>query len=145
MSNRTRIGVLVAFVAVAALAFFALKGGDSDSDSAAGEGATSHLKATTPATHVVRGIVVVSKDGAVGGVKTIEARSGDRIVISVTSTDVSGEVHLHGFDIHRDLAPGKAVEFSVPASATSVAKGQGVFEMEMEATATHIAKVHVSP
>ncbi|CAB4880859.1 MAG: hypothetical protein F2799_07070 [Actinobacteria bacterium] len=144
MSNRTRIGVLVALVAVAGLAFFALRGGDNDSDSSAGGGVTSHLTATTPAARVVRSAIVVSKDGAVGGVKTIDAKSGDRIVITVTSTNFTGEVHLHGFDIHRDLAPGRAVEFSVPPSATSVAKGQGVFEMEMEATATQIAKVQVS-
>ena len=137
--------MLVAFIAFAGLAFVALKGADKDSDSSVGGGPKSHLTATTPAAHVVRAALVVSQDGAVGGVKTIDARSGDRIVIAVTSTNFAGEVHLHGFDIHRDLAPGKSVEFSVPASATSVAKGQGGFEMEMEATATQIAKVQVSP
>ncbi|MEI7890094.1 MAG: hypothetical protein WCI34_07270, partial [Actinomycetes bacterium] len=143
MSNRTRVGVLVALVAVAGLAFFALRGGDGDSESAAGGDNPSHLTATTPAAHVVRAALIVSQDGAVGGVKTIDARSGDRIVIDVTSTNFAGEVHLHGFDIHRVLAPGKTVEFSVPAAATGTAKGQGVFDMELEATATQIAKVQV--
>jgi hypothetical protein len=60
-----------------------------------------------------------------------------RVVVS--SPDTTDEVHLHGYDIKRDLKAGGRVRFSFTAEA------EGIFEMELEGSATQIAKVEVRP
>lgn len=76
----------------------------------------------------------------VGDVQTIKVESGEQARIEVSSDDdTSGEIHLHGYDIERDLEAGGTVRFSFTADA------EGIFEMELEETATQIAKVKVSP
>lgn len=101
--------------------------------------------ATTPAVRVIRKAIEVDANGAVGGVQQIDARSGDRIVIVVRSSGYSGEVHLHGFDIKREVAPGRPATFVIGAAQTSDARGQGSFEMELEGIAVQIAKLLISP
>jgi heme/copper-type cytochrome/quinol oxidase subunit 2 len=59
----------------------------------------------------------------VGGAKTIDVEQGEpvRIVVSADSTD---EIHLHGYDITRNAAPGAPARFNFKANL------EGVFEME---------------
>jgi hypothetical protein len=152
MSQRAKILTLVAAVVVAVGAFIALKPGDGSSTTATTSAPTSVTttepgkpKATTPAERVVRRTVTVDSGGPVGGVAEIRANAGERIVITVKSTGYSGEVHLHGFDVMRDVAPGKPAVFAVSSAQTSSAKGQGSFELELEAIAVQVAKLLISP
>ncbi|MEI6448002.1 MAG: hypothetical protein WCO96_09015 [Actinomycetes bacterium] len=154
MSQRAKILTLVAAVAVAVGAFIALKPGDDPKPgppAARPEGAgpsrpaPDRPVASTPAQRVVRGTVTVDSNGPVGGVAEIRANAGERIVITVKSTGYSGEAHLHGFDVMRDVAPGKPAIFEVSAAQTSKPSGQGSFELELEAIAVQIAKLLISP
>lgn len=63
---------------------------------------------------------------------------GDRVVLVVTS-DVSDHVHLHGYDIMRDVAPGQVAR--IPFRATV----PGRFEVELEDRSLQIAAITVEP
>jgi FtsP/CotA-like multicopper oxidase with cupredoxin domain len=93
--------------------------------------------ATTPASPL--NTIVVKGGQPVGGVKTITVHKGDRVRIEVTSPDTTSEIHLHGYDIKRELKAGGNVRFSFVANA------EGIFEMELEQTAVQIAKIVVEP
>ena len=132
MSSRGRIILLVALAAVAVGAFALLQGSGTSSSGGSSPQLVSSAFKVTP-------------DGAVGGVKSINAKAGDSLSIKVTSVNFTGEVHFHGFDIHKDLAPGKSVYFDVTSAQTKDPKVQGSLDMELEQTSTLIARVQVSP
>lgn len=147
MSGKARIAALVALVAAAAAAFVVLKPGDDgpppkppERPDVPGPGPV-----TTPAIRVVRKAIAVGADGPVGGVAEVRAKAGNRVVITVRSTGFEGEVHLHGFDISRDVAPGKPAVFDIPASATKQPAGQGSFELELEQIGVQVAQLLISP
>jgi hypothetical protein len=74
----------------------------------------------------------------VGGVRRLEYDKGDRVRFLVRS-DVADEVHVHGYDISKDLAAGGTVIFSFPAEI------EGVFEVELEQRHQQIAELRVNP
>ena len=59
----------------------------------------------------------------VGGPQSIEVEQGEPVRIIVTS-DAPDEIHLHGYDIEHEAAPGAPARFDFTANA------EGVFEME---------------
>ena len=148
MTSQVRILVGLALVAAAAAAFVLSSSTLKDSESGSTVTVStvqSAVTATTPAERVVRKTVRVTSDGPVGGVVEIRARSGERLVVTVVSSGYSGEVHLHGFDIKKDVRPGQPVTFVITAAQTGQPQGQGSFEMELEGTATQIARLLISP
>ena len=64
----------------------------------------------------------------VGGPKQIETAKGDPVRIVVTA-DSADEIHLHGYDITKNAAPGAPARFSFKANL------EGVFEIE-----SHVAE-----
>lgn len=98
---------------------------------------TTQPAATAPAANATT--IQIAGGKPVGGVKAIKAKKGDTVRIVVTSTDTTSEVHLHGYDIKKNLKAGGSVTYSFPASA------EGIFEMELEDTATQIAKITIEP
>jgi hypothetical protein len=142
VSTRARIGVLAAIVVLGAAAFVLLSSGD---DKESPPTPAPAITATTPAVRVVRAQVAVKTSGPVGGVKTVKAFSGDRVIITVKSIDYSGEVHLHGFDIAKEVAPGQALVYDLSPKQTRDPKVQGVVEMELEASSTQILKLEIQP
>jgi FtsP/CotA-like multicopper oxidase with cupredoxin domain len=67
-------------------------------------------------------------DGALAGDEsTFVAHQGDTVTLDLTS-DVHGEVHLHGYEIKIDIGPGE------PASTTFEADATGRFAIEMHVT-----------
>lgn len=155
MSGAARIGVLVATVLVLALAFVLLSP-EADDDSNTADTPTTTAPGTTsetpaPTTTVTSEAppaadhepaferVLVRAGKPRGGVQTITAEKGERARIEVISSDTSDEVHLHGYDISRDVKPGKNARFSFDADA------EGIFEMELHGTHTQIAKLVVTP
>ena len=158
MSGAARIGVLMATVLVLVLAFVLLSPeADDDSNTAdtpttTAPGTTSETPAptTTGATVTSQAPpaadhepaferVLVGAGKPRGGVQSITAEKGERARIEVISSDTSDEVHLHGYDISRDVKPGKNARFSFDADA------EGIFEMELHGTHTQIAKLVVTP
>lgn len=69
----------------------------------------------------------------------LTVKRGRRIRIEVTSSDTSDEVHLHGYDITRDLRPASPARFSFEADA------EGIFEIELHGTHTQIGELTVEP
>jgi heme/copper-type cytochrome/quinol oxidase subunit 2 len=65
-------------------------------------------------------------------------KQGDRVEIVVTS-DVADHVHLHGYDIMRDVAPGKTARIRFRANVP------GRFEVELEDRGVQIADLTVKP
>ena len=89
---------------------------------------SSNQAATT--TEGFSGVVVEAKVTG-GKVETANRRvrvdRGEAVRIRVES-DRNEEVHVHGYDLSRDVAPGK------PATIEFTADAPGVFEVELEAT-----------
>jgi hypothetical protein len=158
MNSRQRIGLLVAALAALAVAFFVLSPGATKNDKAStttepspstqapttsttGGNAPEPTTAPAPAATQQPQFTVVRVRGGkpVSGVRTIKVTSGERVRIEVRSPDTSDEVHVHGYDIKRDLKAGGRVRFSFKADA------EGIFEIELEVSHTPIAKIEVAP
>jgi hypothetical protein len=73
-----------------------------------------------------------------GGIRRASVRKGRQVVIRVTA-DVSDHVHLHGYDLMADVAPG------TPATIRFIAATPGRFEVELEDRGVQIADVEVRP
>ena len=124
--------IVVAGVALLVGLFFVFRRGSEDEATTATE-ATSGESLGSEST-----FLVVVRDGKpAGGVQHFEARKGGRIVLSVRS-DVADEVHVHGYDLMQDVAPGKPVEIRFRATIA------GRFEIELEDSGTPLAELEVS-
>jgi hypothetical protein len=147
-----RIGILAAGVVALMVAFLLLRpGGDDGSTAPAGSSSsstsapaasapstsTSTSTATTPAEPAVKTIRVVNGQPQ-GGIKTLSFAKGDRVQLRVVS-DVADEIHIHGYDLKKDVAKGGSVSFSFPATI------EGRFEIELEHAGTQIANLEVRP
>jgi hypothetical protein len=73
-----------------------------------------------------------------GKVKTLTYNEGDTVRFRVRS-DKAEEVHIHGYDIKKELEPNQTETVSFKASIT------GIFEIEFEGSATQIAELKVEP
>ena len=63
----------------------------------------------------------------------------DRQVEIVVDSEIADEVHVHGYDLMGDVAPGKPVTIAFKATAP------GRFEIELEEHKLPIAELEVSP
>jgi hypothetical protein len=134
----------VAALAAVVVLFIVFAGGDDEGDNQTST--TTSQAQTKPSSGTTSGEPEVAadqqitvRDGKpVGGVKKLSYKSGDRIRFVVTS-DVADEVHVHGYDIAKDVEAGGSVRFSFPA------KLEGVFEVELESRKEQIAELRVSP
>lgn len=73
-----------------------------------------------------------------GSVRKIKVDQGDTIRLEAKSAG-DEELHVHGYDLSRELPAGKAVRLSFKADLT------GVFEVEFERSAEPIAEITVEP
>jgi len=142
--NRTMLAA-ACVLAAAALAGCASDDGDSASSSdstttteTTTDTTTTDTTTTTDAeTPTVVRITVV--DGQpTGGIVRQTVKRDDRVVLVVTS-DVADEIHLHGYDVSRDVAAGGTVR--LPFQATI----PGRFEAELENRGVQIADITVEP
>ena len=134
MSRNQRIGLIVAALIVAVVGFvIASPGGDDDSDDQAAR-TTPDTQATEteteppppPEPEVTR--IQIRGGEVVGGPPDITLTSGDVVRIVVTS-DAPDDIHLHGYDIEKQAAPGRPARFRVRADI------EGSFEIE-----SHVAE-----
>lgn len=122
-SNTARAALGLAVIVVAVVLLVVLKsGGESGESSDVGKVET----------------IVVRHGKPVGGVKELTYNKGDRIRFEVDS-DVSDEVHVHGYDVAKDVKAGGSVTFDFPATI------EGVFEAELEGRKEQIAQLTVNP
>ncbi len=125
MSSKTirLVGGLVV-IAVAIVLLVVLKKNDSSSD-------TTNSSGKVPT-------IVIKGGKPVGGIRELTYNKGEQIHFIVDS-DVSDEVHMHGYDIMKDVKAGGSVSFDFPASI------EGVFEAELEGRKEQILELTVNP
>jgi len=73
-----------------------------------------------------------------GKVTKLEFKEGDTVRFRVRA-DTTDHVHVHGYDLMKDVEPGKTITFSFPATIT------GIFEIELEDAGEQIAQLRVDP
>ena len=139
-SNITRLVVGIVVVVVAVVLFVVLKeDGRSDYEKLEDEGKIEKIgkSADVKASPAVTTIVI--KDGKpVGGIADLTYDKGERVRFKVDS-DVSDEVHMHGYDIMKDVEAGGSVSFDFPATI------EGIFEAELENRGEQILELTVNP
>ena len=154
MSAGARIGLVVATLVVLVVGFVVLSPGDDDDAGQTNPTTTQSAPPPTPDTGTITAatqppdppppaptfeMIRVRGGQPVGGIKTITIKQGERARIQVSSPDTSDEIHLHGYDLKRDLKGGGSVRFSFTADA------EGIFEIELEGAGTQIGKLVVEP
>ena len=137
----------ILLAAVCVLAAVALAGcGSDDGESASSTDTTTTTETTTDTettttteaqTPTVVKITVVDGQPQ-GGIVRQTVNKDDEVVLVVTS-DVADEIHLHGYDISRDVTAGGTVR--LPFTATI----PGRFEAELESRSVQIADISVEP
>jgi hypothetical protein len=141
----TRIAVALGAVAVAVVLFLVLRPeGDDDAGATTSAPATTTetesettTAATTTAAAEPEPVRVVFRDGWVrDGVQTFSFEQGDQVRLIVRS-DVADHVHVHGFDLFADVAPGHPAQFTFRADLT------GAFDIELEDRHVPLAELRV--
>jgi FtsP/CotA-like multicopper oxidase with cupredoxin domain len=122
MGRNQRIGLLAGAVVIVVIAVIVI-GGGSDDNTKTASGPQS---------------ITVVDGKPEGGVKTITYNKGDTVDLTIKS-DTADEVHIHGYDVHKDVEKGGSVHFSFPA------KIDGKFVVELENAGEQIASLQVEP
>jgi FtsP/CotA-like multicopper oxidase with cupredoxin domain len=128
-SRRLSLGLAAGAIAVALVLFIVLKR-DDGSDSTATAAPTK----------------IAFRNGApVGGVREIQVAKGDPIRLDVTP-DVPAEVHVHGYEVAKEVEADQTAKLAFPATA------EGVFEVEVhhlvngeEESGVQVAELNVTP
>jgi hypothetical protein len=149
--NKVVLGLAGAAILVAL--FVVLRPSDDDDEEASPPppptaATTTRTRATTTTTRATTtkprppgptAIRIVVRGGrVVGGLRRARLERGERAVL-VVRADVSDHVHLHGYDIMRDVSPGR------PARLPFRATIPGRFEVELEDRKLQIAQLEVRP
>jgi heme/copper-type cytochrome/quinol oxidase subunit 2 len=119
-------------------------GGDDDGGGAAGATTTVASTTTTSAepTTTTAGFSGTLIEAKVTGSEVdtasrrVKVSRGDKVRIQVEA-DHTEEVHVHGYDLKKDVAPGK------PAVIEFTADAPGVFEVELEEAALKLLELQV--
>ena len=120
LSGRQRAALLLAAVAIVVVAFVLISsGGDDDKSS----GSTT---------------VKVVDAKPEGGIKKLSFKKGDQVQFKVVS-DTADEIHVHGYDLMKDVPKGGSVSFSFKGSI------EGRFVVELEDHEQQIAELDVTP
>lgn len=123
-SNTTRVVAGIAVIVIAIVLLVVLKKDDSSKTTSNTGG-----KVTT---------IVIKHGKPVGGIADLTYNEGEQVRFKVDS-DVSDEVHMHGYDIMKDVKAGGSVSFDFPATI------EGVFEAELEGRKEQILELTVNP
>src|SRR3954454_9143793 len=115
------LGLAVVVVVVAAV-IIGTSGGSDDSSAETSGPVTIHVKDEKP----------------VGGIQHIDVKKGDPVHFTIDS-DSAQEIHVHGYDVHKDVAAHGKVSFSFPATI------DGSFVIELEEPGVQIGALKVSP
>lgn len=146
MSNPAKLALAAAGVAVTVVLFIVLR---PDDESAAPTASTPTDTAptetsgeTTPSTTLEpegpEPVRITFEGGEVTGPRRPEFTVGDRVIL-VVRADVVDHVHVHGYDLMEDVAPGSPARFSFRADAP------GRFEVELEDRHLPLTELVVSP
>jgi hypothetical protein len=148
----TRILIAAGAVVVAVIGLFLVFRPDDDGGSASGGTATTATGTTTAPTTTLppppppppqppppARVRIVVRDGQpLGGVRRVTVSEGRRVVLTVTS-DVVDHVHLHGYDVMRDVGPGQPARIAFRATIV------GTVEAELEDRGVPLARIVTQP
>jgi hypothetical protein len=153
LSGRQRAALIVGAIAVLVVAYVLIRGGSDDDKDNAATPATQRTETTqsapsttsTPSTSTdeaaaepaVPTVRVVDAKPQ-GGVKKLDFDKGDQIRFKVVS-DTADEIHVHGYDLMKDVEKGGSVSFSFKGSI------DGRFVVELEDHGEQIAELDVAP
>lgn len=146
MNTRTAL-IGAALVVVAIILFVVLRGGGDDEDNlsvsggATAKSESGQKKSSDGPSEKKSAIptVVVGKDGKpVGGVTEITVKHGEEVHFKVKSA-IAEEIHVHGYDLMKDVEAGGTVSFDFPAEI------EGIFEAELEGRGEQIVELKVEP
>lgn len=144
-SNTMRVVAGIAVVAVAVVLLIVLKDDGKSASESSDSASNAPAKSEQTSTGDNKGkskptvpTIVIRNGKPVGGVAELTYDEGDRIRFKVSS-DVSEEIHVHGYDLMKDVEAGGSVSFDFPADI------EGVFEAELEGLGVQIAELTVNP
>lgn len=126
--------------------YFALRPGDDETTPTTSVAQTTTAATTTepevtttaPAEPAVVRITVSVPGDKAPTVKHFTIKQDSQVVFVVKS-ELADEVHLHGYDLSADVAPG------APATIRFKANAPGLFEAELESRSLPIAELEVRP
>jgi hypothetical protein len=149
-----KVALIAAGLGLLVSLYFALRPGDDDETVATTTAVTSTAPATTeteppatttepPATTAPKPPEVVTIRITVSGdtapeVRRFSVKQGRKVKLVVTSA-LADHVHLHGYDLMVDVAPGS------PGTINFTATAPGLFEIELEDRGLPIAELEVRP
>jgi hypothetical protein len=120
LTGRQRAALLLAAVAIVVVAFVLISSGGDDNKS--GGSTTVNVVDAKPQ----------------GGIKKLSFKKGDQVQFKVVS-DTADEIHVHGYDLMKDVPKGGSVSFSFKGSI------EGRFVVELEDHKQQIAELDVTP
>lgn len=151
-SDFRKVALIAASLGLLVSLFFALRPDDDEEAAGTTTTATTTDRATTteqmttteatttappPEPQVVRARIVVPGDVA-PTVKRFSVQR-DRQLVLVVESALTDRVHLHGYDLTADVAPG------APATIRFKATAPGRFEIELEERGLEIGELEVRP
>jgi hypothetical protein len=152
MSRAQRLTFLAIAIAIAIVAVVIIASSGNDEEEATTASGTATPTATATATPNDGGAAEPTETPtptpqpepevplvvAPGEVTKLRFKEGDTVRFRVRS-EVADHVHVHGYDLMKDVEPGTTITFSFPASIT------GIFEIELEDRGEQIAQLRVDP
>jgi FtsP/CotA-like multicopper oxidase with cupredoxin domain len=153
MSRNQRLGFLgiAAVIAVVAAVILLVDTGPSETAEDAADPASTQRTATPSATASAGGEEAPTPEPTAtatprpqpplltaGKVTRLRFQEGETVRFRVRH-DAPDHVHVHGYDLMKDLVPGETVTISFKATIT------GIFEVELEDSGEQIAELRVDP
>lgn len=137
-----------AALVVAVALYFVFRPDQTDEPTATPRPATTGTTTQTTTTTIVppppqpsrpARVQISVRDGLpVGGVRRVTVSRGRRVTL-IVNADVTDHVHLHGYDVMRDVAPGRPAVISFRATIL------GTVEAELEDRGVQIARITTQP
>ena len=153
MGNAGRIALAVGAAVVALVLFLVFRAGADDAGEATptvetqvenaveettATGGTTTPPASPPPPPEPQRIRIDVPAGGPTAVRRVEIDRGERVVLMIRSA-IADHVHVHGYDLLADVAPGRT------ARITFTADVPGRFEIELEDRGEPIAELRVTP
>jgi len=140
MTPWVRWAILAATPVAVVVLFVVLSPGGTTEDGSATP-STSTSETSTASVSEEPGIAEIEAEvegGTLDGPTRATVGEGETVLISVRS-DAADEVHVHGYDLTSDVAPGE------PARIRFVADLPGLFEVELEDSGRLLFQLEVTP
>ena len=143
MSRAQRLTFLGIAAIIAVVAVIVLSGGGDETDKAADATATPTATPSATASGTAEATATPTPKPKpplllAGSERTLSFDQGDTVRFRVRH-DEAEEVHVHGYDIKKDLAANETANVSFEASIP------GIFEIELEHSGTPLGRLKVEP